>query len=107
MVAQEKHNELVEQYMRLGERHKRILEERDALAKQVTELKRVIAEREEAKAAGLDYKEEIRLLGKLIDNEQSLRKTVLESGEYKSGDDPYARHDKLVNVFLNIVSHIE
>ena len=104
IVPVEKHHELVEQFTQLSDRHKRILAERDALAKQVTELKRALAERPEE--GNRDYKEEIRLLGKLIDSEQSLRKAVADSGAYKPGEDPYARHDKLVQVFLNIVDRI-
>ena len=95
----------MEQYTHLLERHKRMLAERDALAKQVTELKRSLAE-QQGETGGRDYKEEIRLLGKLIDNEQSLRKTAVESGAYKPGEDLYGRHDKLVQVFLNIVARI-
>ena len=105
IVPVEKHHELIEQFTRLSDRHKRILAERDELAKQVTELKRALTEREEG--GGRDYKEEIRLLGKLIDSEQSLRKAVVDSGAFKPGEDPYARHDKLVQVFLNIVARIE
>jgi len=102
-APQEKQNELAEQFTRLLERHKHMLEERDALAREVGELKRALAE----KGTGRDYKEEIRLLGKLIDNEQSLRKTVVDNGAYKPEEDLYARHDKLVQVFLNIVARIE
>jgi hypothetical protein len=102
-VPIEKHNELVDQYTRLGDRYKRTVEERAMLAKQVTDLKRALAERGEAH----DFKEEIRLLGKLIDNEQMLRKAVLESGALKPGEDPYARHDKLVEVFLSILARTE
>ena len=100
IVPQEKHSDLTEQFTRLLERHKRILAERDALAREVAELKRVLA----SKGTGHDYKEEIRLLGKLIENEQSLRKAVVDSGAYEPGNAPYARHDKLVEVFLNIVA---
>ena len=107
MAPLEKHHELMEQFARLSERHKRMLAERDTLAKQVAELKRVLVETKEARTTGRDYKEEIRLLGKLIDNEQSLRKAVLESGAYTPGETPYARHDRLVEVFLNIVGHTE
>ena len=103
MVPHEKHSDLMEQFTRLGERHKRMLAERDALAKQVAELKQSLSEKSE----GHDYKEEIRLLGKLIDNEQSLRKAVVESGTYDPGNAPYARHDRLVEVFLNIVARSE
>ena len=104
LVPQEKHNELMEQYARLVERYKHLVEERDALSRQVAELKHALSEHGESGAGGRDYKEEIRLLGKLIEDEQSLRKAVVDSGAYKPGDDPYARHDKLVNVFLNIVA---
>jgi hypothetical protein len=108
MVPQEKHDELMEQFARLTERYKRIVEERDNLSRQVSELKRVMAERSESgEPLGHDYKEEIRLLGRLIDDEQTLRKAAIESGVIKPGQDPYARHDKLVNVFLNIVGRNE
>jgi hypothetical protein len=107
MVPMDKHNEVMEQYARLNDRFKRVVEERDALSKQIAELKRALAERGESQAGGRDYKEEIRLLGKLIEDEQSLRKVVYESGAFKIGDDPYARHDRLVNVFLNIVARTE
>jgi hypothetical protein len=104
MVPLQKHEELREQLVRLGERYKRIVEERDSLSRQITELKRAAAEQAQTGATGgSDSREEIRLLGKLIDDEQSLRKAALESGTYRPGEDPYARHDKLVNVFLNIV----
>jgi uncharacterized coiled-coil DUF342 family protein len=106
MVPQEKHDELMEQYGRLSERFKSLVEERDNLSRQVTDLKRALAERGESSAApGHDFKEEIRLLGKLIDDEQTLRKVAIENGTYKPGEDTYARHDRLVNVFLNIVAH--
>jgi hypothetical protein len=105
MVPLQKHEELRDQLVRLGERYKRIVEERDSLSRQITELKRAAAERTQAGATGgSDYREEIRLLGKLIDDEQSLRKAAVESGAFKPGEDPYARHDRLVNVFLNIVA---
>ena len=106
IMPQAKHDELAEQYTKLMERHKRILEERDALSRQVSELKQALAERggEPGSVEGRDYKEEIRLLGKLIEDEQLLRKAVISSGAHKPGEDPYARHDKLVNVFLNIVA---
>jgi chromosome segregation ATPase len=104
MIPQEKHDELMEQFVRLNDRYKRIVEERDALSRQVTELRRVIAERQASgEPLGHDYKEEIRLLGKLLDDEQSLRKAAMESGVFKPSQDTYARHDRLVNVFLNIV----
>jgi len=106
-VPEEKHNELVEQFGRLSERYKLAVKEQDALTKQVAELKRALNERGDAGAVGRDFKEEIRLLGKLIDDEQSLRKALMESGTFKPGDEPYARHDKLVTVFLNIVSRLE
>jgi hypothetical protein len=105
MVPQARHDELADQYTKLMDRHKRILEERDALSRQVSELRQALAERGESGAAeGRDYKEEIRLLGKLIEDEQLLRKAAISSGAYRPGEDPYARHDKLVNVFLNIVA---
>jgi hypothetical protein len=104
MVPLQQHEELREQFVRLGERYKRIVEERDSLSRQITELKRAAAERAKNETSGgSDYREEIRLLGKLIDDEQSLRKTALENGTFRMGEDPYSRHDKLVNVFLNIV----
>jgi hypothetical protein len=99
----------MEQYSRLSDRFKRIVEERDNLSRQVVELKRAISERAknepEGSVNGRDFKEEIRLLGKLIDDEQTLRRVAVESGAFRPGEDPYARHDKLVNVFLNIVAH--
>jgi hypothetical protein len=108
MVLQRKHDELMEQYKRLSERFKRIVEERDSLSRQVSEFRRTLAERDQnGTLHGRDYKEEIRLLGKLIDNEQSLRNAAIERGAYNPGDDPYARHDKLVSVFLNIVKREE
>jgi hypothetical protein len=112
IVPQRKHEELMEQYARLSDRFKRIVEERDALSRQVTELRKALTDRGASSAqAGeggpRDYKEEIRLLGKLIDDEQSLRAVAIEKGVYKPGEDPYARHDKLVSVFLNIVGRTE
>ncbi|MDR0654293.1 MAG: hypothetical protein LBG12_13450 [Synergistaceae bacterium] len=99
MVPQQKHEELMEQYARLSDRFKRLVEERDSLSRQVSELKRVIPEHSQTgEAQGRDYKEEIRLLAKLIEDEQALRSAA------KPGDELYARHDKLVDVFLNIVS---
>ena len=98
MVPLRKHEELMEQYARLSDRFKRLVEERDSLSRQVSELKRSAAAQDQAGAQGRDYKEEIRLLGKLIDDEQSLRSSA------KPGDEFYARHDRLVNVFLNIVA---
>jgi hypothetical protein len=93
----------MEQYARLSERFKRLVEERDALSRQVSELKRAAAEQSQNGAPkGRDYNEEIRLLGKLIDDEQALRKTAA-----KPGDSLYERHDKLLNVFLNIVARTE
>jgi hypothetical protein len=103
MVPQQKHAELMKQYTRLTERFKSLAEERDSLSRQVSELKRVLAEQEKnGTLQGRDYKEEIRLLGKLIDAEQSLR-----SADAKQGDYLYERHDKLLNVFLNIVARTE
>jgi hypothetical protein len=104
MVPLQKHEELMAQFERLRERYRRIVEERDSLSRQITELKRTAAEQTQAgTSGGSDYREEIRLLGKLIDDEQSLRKAAIESGAFRHGEDPYARHDRLVNVFLNIV----
>jgi hypothetical protein len=103
MVPQQQHEELVEQYTRLTERFKSLVEERDSLSRQVSELKRALAEQEKnGPVPGRDYKEEIRLLGKLIDSEQALRNTAS-----KPGDALYERHDKLLNVFLNIVARTE
>jgi chromosome segregation ATPase len=102
MVPQQQHEELKEQYVRLGDRFKRLVEERDALSRQVSELRSTLAEYGRTRESqGRDYKEEIRLLGKLIDDEQSLRGTA------KPGDELYARHDKLVDVFLNIAARTE
>ncbi|MDR1515471.1 MAG: hypothetical protein LBS45_07550 [Synergistaceae bacterium] len=101
MVPQQKHEELMEQYARLSDRFKRLVEERDSLSRQVSELKHSIAEQGQAgESKGRDYKEEIRLLGKLIDDEQALRNAA------QPGDELYARHDKLVSVFLNIVAQL-
>jgi hypothetical protein len=103
MVPQQKHEELMKQYNRLVERFKSLAEERDALSRQVSELKRVLAEQEKnGVVPGRDYKEEIRLLGKLIDSEQALRTAAAKPGDYL-----YERHDKLLNVFLNIVARTE
>ncbi|MDR1134383.1 MAG: hypothetical protein LBL05_09460 [Synergistaceae bacterium] len=102
MVPQQKHEELMEQYAHLNDRFKRLVEERDALSRQVSELRHTVAEQSKDGALqGRDYKEEIRLLGKLIDDEQSLRVAA------RPGDELYARHDRLVNVFLNIVARVE
>jgi hypothetical protein len=102
MVPQEKYEELMEQYAHLSDRFKRLVEERDSLSRQVSELKRAAAEQSQTGASqGHDYKEEIRLLGKLIDDEQALRSIA------KPGDELYARHDRFVNVFLNIVARSE
>ncbi|MDR3164656.1 MAG: hypothetical protein LBU13_03675 [Synergistaceae bacterium] len=99
MVPQQKHEELAEQYADLSDRFQHLAEERDSLSREVSELKRAIAEQSHAGALqGRDYKEEIRLLGKLIDNEQSLHNSAAP------GDELYARHDRLVNIFLNIVA---
>jgi hypothetical protein len=100
MVPQQKHEELMEQYTRLTERFKGLVEERDSLSRQVSELKRALAEYQKNGAIqGHDYKEEIRLLGKLIDAEQALRNTSAKPGDYL-----YERQDKLLKVFLNIVA---
>jgi hypothetical protein len=99
IVPQQKHAELAEQYADLSDRFKRLTEERDSLLREVSELRRAIAEQSQAGTLqGRDYKEEIRLLGKLIDNEQSLHNSAVP------GDDLYARHDRLVNIFMNIVA---
>jgi hypothetical protein len=92
-------------YDRLHERYKHLVEERDELSRQLSELRRKTGSGEGGRAG--DYKEELRLLGKLIDDEQSLRAAALEKGTFQPGEDPYVRHDKLVNVFLNIMKHSE
>jgi hypothetical protein len=103
MVPQQQHEELQAQYTRLLDRFKSLVEERDALSRQVSELKRTLAEQEKnGPIPGRDYKEEIRLLGKLIDSEQALRTSAAKPGDYL-----YERHDKLLNVFLNIVARTE
>jgi hypothetical protein len=92
-------------YDRLHERYKHLVEERDELSRQLSDLRKKTGSGE-GKQTG-DYKEELRLLGKLIDDEQSLRAAALEKGNFSAGEDPYARHDKLVNVFLSIMKHSE
>jgi hypothetical protein len=95
-------DELRALYDRLHERYKHLVEERDELSRQLSELRKKTGG--EGGRSG-DYKEEIRLLGKLIDDEQSLRAAALEKGTFHPGEDPYARHDKLVNVFLSIMRY--
>jgi hypothetical protein len=92
-------------YNRLHERYKHLVEERDELSRQLSELRKKTGIGEGGRSG--DYKEELRLLGKLIDDEQSLRAAALEKGSFQPGEDPYARHDKLVNVFLSIMKHSE
>jgi hypothetical protein len=92
-------------YDRLHERYKHLVEERDELSRQLSDLRKKVGSGEGARQG--DYKEELRLLGKLIDDEQSLRAAALEKGTFPTGEDPYARHDKLVSVFLSIMKHSE
>jgi hypothetical protein len=96
-------DELRTLYDRLHERYKHLVEERDELSRQLSDLRGNAAPGGGGQPG--DYKEELRLLGKLIDDEQSLRAAALEKGIYQPGEDPYARHDKLVNVFLGIIKH--
>ena len=98
-------DELRALYDRLHERYKHLVEERDELSRQLSELRKKTGIGEGRQSG--DYKEELRLLGKLIDDEQSLRTAALEKGNFSAGEDPYARHDKLVNVFLSIMKHSE
>ncbi|MDR1136989.1 MAG: hypothetical protein LBK91_01585 [Synergistaceae bacterium] len=98
-------DELRTLYDRLHERYKHLIEERDELSRQVSQLRNKTAAGGDGQSG--DYKEELRLLGKLIDDEQSLRTAAMEKGIFQPGEDPYARHDKLVNVFLGIIKHSE
>ncbi|MDR2779538.1 MAG: hypothetical protein LBB28_00255 [Synergistaceae bacterium] len=98
-------DELRALYDRLHERYKHLVEERDELSRQLSELHKKPGNAEGGHSG--DYKEELRLLGKLIDDEQSLRTAALEKGIFPPGEDPYARHDKLVSVFLGIMKHSE
>jgi len=90
-----------EKYNRLSVRYKHLIDERDALSRQVWEFRRRLEENPSGKN---DVSEEIKLLNKLIDEEQVLRAEARERGALPPGYDPLARHEKFVNAFLSIVT---
>jgi predicted transcriptional regulator len=94
-------SELTSKYEHLNVRYKHIVEERDALSKQVMDLRRKLSEQEES-SGGRGRAEEIRVLGKLIDEEHSLREAARESGTLLL-DDLYKSHNRFVNAFFSIV----
>jgi aspartate oxidase len=92
-------NDLAQQYNRLSMRYKHVVEERDAMSTQIAEFRRRQAEEGEGRA---QYKAEaLKLLGKLVDEEARLRES--SGGTFPSGDDPFARHEKFVKAFFNLV----
>jgi hypothetical protein len=97
-------NDLSEKYDRLNVRYKHILEERDALSKQVHDLRRQV---EGSSSLKHDTVEEIKLLNKLLDEERALRVEAREKGALPTGYDAFARHEKFLNAFLSIVSRGE
>ena len=98
------HNEptdISEKYNKLSVRYKHLVDERDALSRQVWEFRRKLEENPSSKH---DVNEELKLLNKLIEEEQALRAQASEKGALPSGYDALARHEKFVNAFLSIVS---
>ena len=90
-----------EKYERLGVRYKHLLEERDALSRQVSELRRQL---EEAGACKHDTVEEIKLLNKLLDEERALYDEAREKGALPAAFNALTRHDKFVGAFFNIIT---
>ena len=98
---QKKENDLQSQYDRLNVRYKHIVEERDALARQVHELRRQI---EGDSSCKHDTIEEIRLLNKLMDEEQKLLDEARKKGALPADCDLFARQDRFMNAYLSIIS---
>ncbi|MDR1379438.1 MAG: hypothetical protein LBJ36_10370 [Synergistaceae bacterium] len=91
-------NDITQQYNHLSMRYKHVLEERDEMSTQIAEFRRRISNESEAR---VQYKAEaLRLLGKLVDEEHSLRESV---GSLPADGDLYARHNKFVKAFFNLM----
>ena len=93
--------DIAEKYNRLSVRYKHLVDERDALSRQVWEFRRKLEENPSGKR---DVNEEIRLLNRLIDEEQALRAEAHEKGVLPAGYDALSRHDRFVNAFLSIIA---
>ena len=97
----QKLNELIAKYDRQSVRFKHVLEERDELSRQVAELRRKVAENEAFH--GRDIGEEVRLFRKLMEEERVLHEAARENGSLPPNDNPYAKHNRFIDAFFNIV----
>ena len=98
----QKLNDLISKYDRQSIRFKHVLEERDELSRQVSELRRMASNGDIAH--GHDVGEEIRLLSKLMDEERGLYESARVNGSLPPEYNPYIRHNQFVDAFFSIVT---
>jgi len=100
-------DEMTTRYEQLNNRFKRLVEARDALSKQVSELRAKVDEYEELNLSGTT--EAIKLLSRLVDEESNLRNEASKNNNslLPLGHNPYSRHSQFVNLFLKLMARVE
>jgi len=99
-------DEMTKKYEQLDNRCKRLAEARDALSKQVSELRKKVDEYEELNLQGTT--EAIKLLSKLVDEESLFRSEARKNNNFlPPGHNPYNRHNQFVNLFLKLMVRSE
>jgi len=94
-------DEMTAKYDQLNTRFKHIVEARDALSKQVLELRKKVDEYEGLNLNGTN--ESIRLLSKLVDEESYFRAEADRNNFLPPNYNPYDRHNQFVNLFLKLM----